>query len=90
MTRHYVSRTKNKYAKADRIYICPEHFTGNIERKYFRFALERRLYNKKIYSKEIIVWGRPGRGVVVGGGELSYKEANADVPLDGVAFSRLD
>ena len=33
VTSHYVSRTKNKYAKANRIYICPEHFTGNIERK---------------------------------------------------------
>ena len=47
VTRHYVSRTKNKYAKANRIYICPEHFTDNIERKYFRFALKRRLYNKR-------------------------------------------
>ena len=25
-----------------------------------------------------------------GGGSLPYKEANGDVPLDGVAFSRLD
>ena len=25
VTRHYVSRTKNKYAKANRIHICPEH-----------------------------------------------------------------
>ena len=66
VTTHYVSRTKNKYAKANRIYICPEHFTGNIERKYFCFALKRRLYNKMIYSKEIIVLGRPG-------GALPYK-----------------
>ena len=36
VTRYYVSRTKNKYAKANRIHICPEHFTDNIERKYFR------------------------------------------------------
>ena len=85
VTRHYVSRTKNKYAKANRIYICPEHFTGNIERKYFRFALKRRLYNKMIYPKEIIVVGRPPVG-----GALPYKEANGDVPLDEVAFSRLD
>ena len=28
-------------------------------------------------------WGDPG-------GALPYKEANCDVPLDGVAFSRLD
>ena len=48
------------YAKVNRIYICPQHFTDNIERKYFRFALKRRLYNKMIYSKEIIVLGRPG------------------------------
>ena len=54
------SRTKNKYAKANRIHICPEHFTDNIERKYFRSALKRRLYNKLIYSKEIIVLGRWG------------------------------
>ena len=26
--------------------ICPEHFTDNIERKYFRSALKRRLSNK--------------------------------------------
>ena len=86
MTRYYVSRTKNIYAKANGIHICPEHFTDNIERKYFRSALKRRLYNKMIYSKEIIVLGRPP----VGGGALPYKEANGDVPLDGVAFSRLD
>ena len=67
----------------NRIYICPEHFTDNIERKYFRFALKLRLYNKMIYSKQIIVLGRAG-------GALPYKEANGDVPLDGVAFSRLD
>ena len=73
------------YAKVNRIYICPQHFTDNIERKYFRFALKRRLYNKMIYSKEIIVLGRPRRG-----GGLPYKEANADVPLDGVACSQLD
>ena len=79
VTRHYVSRTKIKYAKANRIYICPEQFTDCIERKYFRFALERRLYNKMIYSKEIIVLERPP----VGGGALRYKEANRDVPLDG-------
>ena len=30
-------------------------------------------------------WGGPG-----GGGALPYKEANGDVPLVGVAFSRLD
>ena len=41
VTRHYVSHTKNKYAKANRIYTCPEHFTDNIERKYFCFALKR-------------------------------------------------
>ena len=70
MTRHYVSRNKNKYAKANRIHICPEHFTDNIERKYFRSAVKRRLYNKMIYSKEIIVLGRPGGG---GGGALPYK-----------------
>ena len=29
-------------------------------------------------------WGGPG------GGALPYKEANGDVPLVGVAFSRLD
>ena len=38
VTWHYVSRTKNKYAKANRIHICPEHFTDNIERKYFRLC----------------------------------------------------
>ena len=81
-----MSRTKNKYAKAHRIYICPEHFTGNIERKYFRFALKGRINNKMIYSKEKIVLGRPGRGR----GALPYKEANGDVLLDGVAFSRQD
>ena len=42
--------------------ICPEHFTDNIERKYFRSALKRRLYNKMIYSKQIIVLGRLGEG----------------------------
>ena len=31
VTRHYVSCTKNKYVKANRIHICPEHFTDNIE-----------------------------------------------------------
>ena len=35
--------------------ICPEHFTDNIERKYFRSALKQWLSNTKmIYSKEII------------------------------------
>ena len=42
--------------------ICPEHFTDDIERKYFRSALKRRLYNKMIYSKEIIFLRRPGGG----------------------------
>ena len=44
--------------------ICPEHFTDDIERKYFRSALKRLLSNRMvIYSKEIIVLagvlGRP-------------------------------
>ena len=37
-----------------------------------------------IYSKEILVLGQPRWGG--GGGALPYKEANGDVPLDGVAF----
>ena len=46
---------------------CPEHFNDNIKRKYFRSALKRRLYEKMICSKEIIVLGRPE------GGALPYK-----------------
>ena len=49
--------------------ICPEHFTDNIERKYFRSALKRILYNKMNYSKQIVVLGRPGGGEVA----LPYK-----------------
>ena len=63
VTSHYVSRNRNKYAASchqiHKKFICPEHFTDNIERKYFRSALKRRLSNKMIYSKEIIVLGRP-------------------------------
>ena len=36
-----------------------------------------------IYSKEIIVLGRPDGEA---GWALPYKEANGDVPLDGVVF----
>ena len=46
--------------------ICPEHLTDNIESKYFRSALKRRLYNKMIYpAKERI-------GPVRGGGALTF------------------
>ena len=38
--------------------ICREHFTDNIEKKYFCSALKQQLSNKMIYSKEIIVLGR--------------------------------
>ena len=31
---------------------CPEHFTDNIERKYFCSALKRRLSNNVIYSRD--------------------------------------
>ena len=48
------------YAKANGIHICPEHFTDNIERRYFRSALKRWLYSKMIYSKDIIVLGGSG------------------------------
>ena len=73
--------------------ICPGHFTDNIERKYFRSALKRRLYEKMIYSKEIIVWGRPG------GRALPYKRLMGMcrwmgshfhdwIDYNGVAFSK--
>ena len=56
-----VWRNKNKYAASchqiHKKLICPEYFTDNIERKYFCSALKRRLSNKMIYSKEIIVLG---------------------------------
>ena len=85
------------YAKVNRIYICPEYFTDNIERKYFRFALKRRLYNKMIYSKEIIVLGRPGG--VGGGGHFLIKRLMGMfrwmgshfhdwIDYNGVAFSK--
>ena len=64
VTTHYVSRTKNKYSKANRIHKS----SFDIERKYFRSALKRLLCNKMIYSNEIIVLGRPG-----GRGALPYK-----------------
>ena len=89
-----MSRTKNKYAKANRIYICPEHFTGNIERKYFRFALKRRLFNKMIYSKEIIVLGRPGRADFLIKRPLGLCAAGwgriftTRLTINGVAFSK--
>ena len=40
----------------------------------------------KVSSKIIKVARRPGRG----GGGTPLQEANRDVPLDGVAFSRLE
>ena len=94
VTRHYVSRTKNKYAKANRKAHLSGHFTDNIERKYFRSALKRRLYNKMIYSKEIIVLGQPW-----GMGALPYKKLMGMcrwmglhfhdwVDYSGVAFSK--
>ena len=71
MTSHYISHTINKYAKLNlavkvelagqRIHkklICPEHFTDNMDRKYFHSALKQRLSNKMIYSKENSL-GRP-------------------------------
>ena len=71
VTSHYVSHHKNKYAASchqiHKKLICPEHFTDNIERKYFCFALKRRLSDKMISGDDLFkrdkqFWG--GRGFV--------------------------